>query len=83
MNSSIFIHRTKPENSGLRIAVKDIIDMSGLPTTLGSRFVERKAEVASKDAVCLHGIRKAEELGKVAIVGEKQIYMSLLLAPLE
>ena len=40
---------------GLRVAVKDLFDMEGLPTTAGSSAVQ--AIPATRDAVCLAGIR--------------------------
>ncbi|MDR1998666.1 MAG: amidase [Frankiaceae bacterium] len=38
---------------GLRLAVKDIIDMAGYKTTLGSRVVQELAVPADRDAACL------------------------------
>ena len=40
---------------GLRVAVKDLIDMKGLPTTAGSAAVQ--AIPAERDADCLAGVR--------------------------
>jgi amidase len=54
----------------LRVAVKDLIDMVGLPTTAGSRAVADRAEPAGADAVCLADIRRAESEGQVAMVGK-------------
>jgi amidase len=48
-----------PGGPGLRLAVKDLIDMAGLPTTAGSRAVAARAEPAAADAPCLAGARAA------------------------
>jgi amidase len=53
------IKNTEP-GSGLRVAVKDLIDMAGLPTTAGSRAVADDAGPAAADAACLAGLREAE-----------------------
>jgi amidase len=47
--------------SGPRLAVKDLIDLAGTPTTAGSRAVARQAEKhpATVDAACLAGARAA------------------------
>jgi amidase len=52
------------------VAVKDLIDMAGLPTTAGSRAVAERAEPADTDAECLRGIRAAEARGEVLVVGK-------------
>lgn len=45
--------------TGLRLAVKDCIDVVGLPTTVGSEVIARRAQPAERDAVCLAGARAA------------------------
>jgi len=45
--------------SGTRLAVKDLIDVQGIPTTAGSRAVEQAAKPAARDAACLAGARAA------------------------
>ncbi len=51
---------------GLRVAVKDLFDLAGLPTTAGSRAVQ--ARPASKDAACLAGTREnAVIVGRTAM----------------
>src|SRR5437868_10663091 len=42
-----------------RLAVKDLIDVEGIPTTAGSRAVEQTAKPAARDAACLAGARAA------------------------
>ncbi len=57
---STFITRLDTSNgTGLRLAVKDLIDVRDVPTTAGSRAVQRSAEPAARDAVCLAGARAA------------------------
>jgi len=46
-------------SSGLRLAVKDLIDVQGIPTTAGSRAVADRAGPAAADAACLAGARAA------------------------
>jgi amidase len=54
-----FITRLDAAGEGPRLAVKDIIDVEGVPTTAGCRAVERTAKPAAKDAACLAGARAA------------------------
>jgi len=54
-----FITTFDTTGDGPRLGVKDIIDMAGVPTTGGSRALERKAEAAKADAPCLAGARAA------------------------
>jgi amidase len=56
---STFITRMDTTGTGPRVAVKDIIDVAGIPTTAGSRAVERSASPAARDAACLLGCRSA------------------------
>src|ERR1700728_3769406 len=51
-----FITRYAPPGTGVRLAVKDLIDMAGEPTTAGCRA---GAERAARDAACLAGAREA------------------------
>ena len=44
---------------GVRVSVKDLIDMAGIPTTAGSLAVARTAPPAERDAACLTGVRAA------------------------
>ncbi|HMK62594.1 MAG TPA: amidase family protein, partial [Acidimicrobiales bacterium] len=53
-----FITALEP-GTGVRVAVKDIIDVAGVPTTAGCRAVADDAEPAAEDARCLAGLRGA------------------------
>jgi amidase len=54
-----FITRYETAGPGVRLAVKDLIDMAGEPTTAGCRAVADRAVPAARDAACLAGARKA------------------------
>ncbi len=54
-----FISRYDTAGPGVRLAVKDLIDMEGEPTTAGCRAVAKRAVPAAKDATCLAGARAA------------------------
>ncbi len=54
-----FITRYDTSGPGVRLAVKDLIDMAGEPTTAGCRAVEARARPAEADAACLAGARAA------------------------
>jgi amidase len=54
-----FITKLDSAGSGVRVAVKDIVDVEGVPTTAGCRAVEREASPAERDAACLAGFRTA------------------------
>ena len=56
---STFIIRLESKGSGPRLAVKDLIDMAGLPTTAGCKAVADRAQPATIDAPCLAGARAA------------------------
>ncbi len=57
---STFITRLDTTSgSGTRLAVKDLIDVQGIPTTAGCRAVEQIAKPAPRDAACLSGARAA------------------------
>lgn len=76
---STFIERTfaqtpDPNRPALGVAIKDLIDLTGLPTTAGSRAVAANAKPATADAECLAGIRAAEARGEVVIVGKTGLH---------
>jgi amidase len=54
-----FITKLDPVGSGPRLAVKDLIDVAGVPTTAGSRALAKSAQPAAADAPCLTGARAA------------------------
>ncbi|HVS68472.1 MAG TPA: amidase [Mycobacteriales bacterium] len=54
-----FITKLDADGDGPRLAVKDIIDVAGVPTTAGCRAVAKTAEPAATDAPCLVGARAA------------------------
>jgi amidase len=64
---STFITRLDGTGSGPRLAVKDIIDVADVPTSGGSRALERIAKPAERDAACMAGARAANAriVGKV------------------
>ncbi len=59
---------------GPRIAVKDLIDMAGLPTTAGSRPVADHARPAPRDAACLAGLRAAMRDGRARFAGKTNLH---------
>jgi amidase len=66
-----FITRLPDEGgNGIRLAVKDLIDLAGLPTTAGSAALEKTASPADRDAPCMAGARAA---GAV-IVGKVNLF---------
>ena len=67
---STFITRYDTSGPGVRLAVKDLIDMAGEPTTAGCRAVASRAEPAASDAACLAGARAAG----VRIVGRTNLH---------
>jgi amidase len=54
-----FIARLDRGGDGLRLAVKDLIDVQGVPTTAGSQVLADRASPALADALCLAGARAA------------------------
>jgi amidase len=56
---STFIVRLDQPGPGPRIAVKDLIDVRGVPTTAGCKAVAETAGPAAADAACLAGARAA------------------------
>jgi amidase len=71
---STYITRLREAGSGLAIAVKDLIDMAGVPTTAGCRALERRGVAATADADCLAEIRRREAAGDVWITGKTNLH---------
>lgn len=69
-----FILRLAQSGPGLAVAVKDLFDMAGLPTTAGSRAVAADARPAAIDAECLAGIRAAAAAGTAHVVGKTNLH---------
>jgi amidase len=67
---STFITQLDATGTGPRLAVKDLIDMEGLPTTAGCKAVADNATPAEKDAPCLAGARDAD----ARIVGKANLH---------
>ena len=65
-----FITSFPAAGPGPRVAVKDLIDMAGVPTTAGSRVLAEAAVPAAADAPCLAGLRAAE----AQIVGRTNLH---------
>lgn len=65
-----FIRRFETSGTGIRLAVKDLIDMEGVPTTAGCRALAERAQPAERDAACLAGARAAG----VRIVGRTNLH---------
>lgn len=63
-----------PPGTGLRVAVKDLIDVWSEPTTAASRAVEHLAQPAASDAACLTGLREAIDAGRACYVGKTNLH---------
>jgi amidase len=74
---STFITKLDAAGTGPRLAVKDLIDVAGVPTTAGSRAVAQTAAPATADAACLAGARAAG----ARIVGKTNLH-ELAMLPL-
>lgn len=70
MTGPTFITRLGVRGPGLALAVKDAIDVAGVPTTAGSRVVAEWAGPAAADAACLAGARAAG----ATIVGKANLH---------
>ena len=71
---STWILRDSAPGPGLRVAVKDLIDVAGLPTTAGSRAIAEQASPAAADAPCLEGLRAAIDRGEARLVGKTNLH---------
>src|SRR5215472_2199712 len=71
--STWIVKETAP-GPGLRVAVKDIIDVAGVPTTAGSLAVADRAGPAAADAACLAGLRAAIARGQACLAGKVNLH---------
>jgi amidase len=71
---STWILREDASGPGLRVAVKDLIDVAGLPTTAGSLAVADRASPAPADAACLAGLRAAVSCGHAVLAGKVNLH---------
>jgi amidase len=62
-----WLDRTGP---GWRVAVKDLIDIAGIPTTNGSRAIAATAAPADRDAACLAATRAGVAEARITLVGK-------------
>jgi amidase len=70
LSVSTFTTRFDTSGPGIRLAVKDLIDMEGVPTTAGCRAVADHAAPAPADATCMAGARAA----RARIVGRTNLH---------
>jgi amidase len=71
---STWIFKEAAPGPGLRVAVKDLIDVAGLPTTAGSLAVADLARPAAADAACLAGLRAAIARGQACLAGKVNLH---------
>jgi len=67
---STWILRMDEPGTGPRVAIKDLIDVAGTPTTAACAVLAAMAEPATTDAACLAPLRAAD----VAIVGKTNLH---------
>ncbi len=67
---STWILRLDGTGAGPRVAIKDLIDLAGTPTTGASAVLAASAQAADADAACLAGLRAAD----AAIVGKTNLH---------
>jgi amidase len=58
-DTSTWIVRLEAPGSGVRLAVKDCIDVEGLPTTVGCPVIAEQARPAARDAAVVAAARRA------------------------
>src|SRR5215470_4932713 len=71
---STWILREGMPGPGVRVAVKDLIDVAGLPTTAGSLAVADLARPAAADAACMAGLRAAIARGQACLAGKVNLH---------
>ena len=68
--TATWILRMDAPGTGPKVAIKDVIDVAGTPTTAACPVLARQAEPAGRDAACLAGLRAADD----AIVGKANLH---------
>lgn len=71
---STYITRFADSGSGIGVAIKDLINLAGVPTTCGSRALADGATPALADAACLREIRRREAAGELWLVGKTNLH---------
>jgi amidase len=71
---STYITRLADGGAGTAVAVKDLIDLAGVPTTAACRALADAAEPAARDATCMKEIRRREAAGDVWLVGKTNLH---------
>lgn len=69
-----WIIREDGPGTGLRVAVKDLIDVAGLPTTAGCLALADRTGPAAADAACLAGLRAAAARGEASLAGKVTLH---------
>ncbi|MCL2394755.1 MAG: amidase [Acidimicrobiaceae bacterium] len=72
--SATWITRLDLGSGGTRVAVKDLLDVAGVPTTAGCRAVAEQARPATTDAACLAGLRAAVASGTARLIGKANLH---------
>ncbi|CAN5895898.1 amidase [soil metagenome] len=72
-DEAVFLRKLPSGGPGRAVAVKDLIDIAGLPTTAGCEALAASPP-ALEDAACLAGIRAAEAAGNLHIVGKTNLH---------
>ncbi len=67
---STWILRLDEPGAGPRVAVKDLVDVAGTPTTAGSTVMAKQAGPATCDAACLAGLRAVD----APVVGKANLH---------
>jgi amidase len=73
MSDATYITPARIGAAGTTVAVKDLIDLAGLPTTAGCRALARAADPAPADATCMAGLRGAIEAGEARLLGKTNL----------
>src|SRR4051812_5268751 len=71
---STYITRFADSGTGVAVAVKDLIDIAGVPTTAACRALADTSGPAAQDALCLKEIRRREAAGELWLVGKTNLH---------